>query len=783
MLIKNNKIYRNLQEQVLENQKTIQYMLEEEGALNQFGVKVVGTITPEESLPTPEQYKERTGEDLQFGDAIAQGYEGKYLIHIWTRGLFDRTESFWLNVGQFPAPSTVEGPEGPQGPKGATGERGSRWFANKDKPYSGVDSQQWDCALDTSTGDVYQLKKNNSDWELIGNIRGPRGADGLTGPVGPVGPQGIPGPQGPEGPAGQFIELKGELSSTAQLPAPTAVPRSTAYLIPDDAGNNHVWLIGEDQDGLVWVDAGSFGGSGSKVTIDGKEVPIFDGASIPAGSYPEFALTDKGVPYFSKDPDYVNEVLHTNRELRYFNINNKSVTRDWKDTSFLTQGDDIKFVPAKRTNTTYQSTKLTLELAPEIKEAISNSVQKSTVQSVVYGTDGDGNSTLYKAVTTPTGNSVVVRQSNGCIQVPSMPQADTDAVSKKYVDEHSGGGGSDDTFYYDVGMITPVDLDLTVGYIVKKLDQDTFDNLESYPVAIIRVEVKTGSGYDNYFFRKFYENDAYDELFFESERHINRKRVVLSVRKANLSLIVASMSINGVAPQSGTIPASRIYISGASLRSSNGALSSSRTLFASTEVDTDGATGALVQRGANGDITVLEAPISDTSATSKKYVDDQYDTLQAQIDAIDQGGGAGTYYTHYINITKTYTSNNANGASPSAPAGEYQYFNRVLLEVKSKSKDPITSLSEIKGLVGEDLSIYDSSNGLTTIPTAKGSGILYNSSTPYTVLNFQGFDEIGLWFTTFASNRLYGKKGTGSSQDFLQSRVLFSNSEFTDTVL
>lgn len=489
MLIKNNKIYRNLQEQVLENQKTIQYMLEEEGALNQFGVKVVGTIPPEEDPPTPEQYKERTGEELQFGDAIARGVEGEYYIYIWTRGLFDRTDPFWLNVGQFPAPSTVEGPEGPQGPKGDTGERGSRWFANKDQPYNGVDSKQWDCALDTSTGDVYQLKKNNSDWELIGNIRGPKGEVGSTGPQGPIGPQGVPGPQGPIGPQGQFIEIKEELANTSQLPAPTAVPRSTAYLIPDSTGNNHVWLIGEDQDGLVWIDAGSFGGGGAKILVDGNEVPTVDGDSLP-GKNPEMSTTATN-PIFAGNNLYKYNYVSVTENMWYNNIKGEQINRTNKHDLGMTESEDIKFIRAELTpefQSSYTSNKFALVLADDLKELIKNSVQKSTTQSVVYGTDGSGNPTFYKAVTTPTANAIVVRQSNGCIQVPTMPQANTDAVSKKYVDD------TEDVLQAQIDGITPTIYDFgtaTSGTI-------TQEQLEEMKEKKFLAIIKRGNMYYQY---------------------------------------------------------------------------------------------------------------------------------------------------------------------------------------------------------------------------------------------------------------------------------------------
>ena len=44
MITIDGKEYRNLEEQVRKNQADILYMLEEEGTLNQFGIKVVGQV-------------------------------------------------------------------------------------------------------------------------------------------------------------------------------------------------------------------------------------------------------------------------------------------------------------------------------------------------------------------------------------------------------------------------------------------------------------------------------------------------------------------------------------------------------------------------------------------------------------------------------------------------------------------------------------------------------------------------------------------------------------------
>lgn len=58
MLKFGNKEFRNLQEQVEKNMKDILFILEEEGVLNSFGIKVVGQEESTDDLPTVEDYKE-----------------------------------------------------------------------------------------------------------------------------------------------------------------------------------------------------------------------------------------------------------------------------------------------------------------------------------------------------------------------------------------------------------------------------------------------------------------------------------------------------------------------------------------------------------------------------------------------------------------------------------------------------------------------------------------------------------------------------------------------------
>lgn len=58
MLKYGNKELRNLEEQVCKNKSDIEFILEEEGTLNKFGIKVIGEIESADDLPTVEEYKE-----------------------------------------------------------------------------------------------------------------------------------------------------------------------------------------------------------------------------------------------------------------------------------------------------------------------------------------------------------------------------------------------------------------------------------------------------------------------------------------------------------------------------------------------------------------------------------------------------------------------------------------------------------------------------------------------------------------------------------------------------
>lgn len=276
MLTIGEKQYRNLQEQVLKNQEDIE-SLQNKSIIGDLGINIISAdpIQGPDQLPLPY--------DGGYGDAFLVGRDAPYELYIWTRES-NEYNGEWFDWGPLNAPSVVPGPIGPQGPQGPQGTRGSRWSSQSTAPAVDlVHQQDYDQALNTDTGDVYQYM--NGVWQITGNIKGPQGIQGITGPQGPTGPTGPTGPQGIKGETGQFVEILGTLSSTGQLPDPKTVPRSAAYLIPSGS-SEHIYLIigeGTTASPLVWHDTGTFGvGGGSAVLINGVQQAQIDLSNIPS---------------------------------------------------------------------------------------------------------------------------------------------------------------------------------------------------------------------------------------------------------------------------------------------------------------------------------------------------------------------------------------------------------------------------------------------------------------------------------------------------------------------
>lgn len=232
MLTIDGKQYRNLEEQVGKNKSDIEYILNEQGVLNQFGIKVIGQVASQSLLPSVDTYKQENP-NWEYGDTFAIGTQPPYDLFVLTRANLDNPNDYWFDIGDFPlaGPQGETGPQGPQGLQGPTGSQG---------------------------------------------IQGPAGLQGIAGPQGPIGVQGPTGPRGetgPQGPSGEGFKIIGVLTSTSQLPTPTEENRNEGYLV-NIGGINHMYLV-TGSDTLVWTDCGPIEG------IQGPQGPV--GPQGPAG--------------------------------------------------------------------------------------------------------------------------------------------------------------------------------------------------------------------------------------------------------------------------------------------------------------------------------------------------------------------------------------------------------------------------------------------------------------------------------------------------------------------
>ena len=249
MITIDNKEYRNLQEQVLQNKIDIARHWEIDRVLADFGIKVIGQLNSSDLLPIPDTY------DGEYGDAYVVGTEAPYNIWIFTRPDPDsgHNTDYWLDIGNI-AIVGPEGPTGDKGDKGADGARGSLFYSGVTVPTASATYRENDKFLQTTNGNVYNY--TGTSWSLIGNITGPQGIQGQTGPQGPQGIQGPQGPQGKKGDSGQSFQVGGILENINQLPSPTESIRHVAYLVEAGEDNYDMYIVvGEDV--LTWFNAGN----------------------------------------------------------------------------------------------------------------------------------------------------------------------------------------------------------------------------------------------------------------------------------------------------------------------------------------------------------------------------------------------------------------------------------------------------------------------------------------------------------------------------------------------
>lgn len=250
----------NLEKQVQKNKEDIEYIVNQEGALNQFGLKVVGQVDTIGDMPTVQAYKE-SNPNWEYGDAFMVGAStaeatvvdvDNAVLLVLTRANTKYPNDFWMNLKEFPKPGPI-GPEGKQGIQGIQGEKGLGVISGTQLPSTNYPIGT--TFINATNGDVFVY--SGQQWDKIGNIKGATGSVGPVGPQGKTGPIGQTGATGAQGPRGIGVNILGTLTSTSQLPDPTTVGKDSAYIIPAD-GVNHLWVI-EGTDNLVWTDFGTAG--------------------------------------------------------------------------------------------------------------------------------------------------------------------------------------------------------------------------------------------------------------------------------------------------------------------------------------------------------------------------------------------------------------------------------------------------------------------------------------------------------------------------------------------
>ena len=123
----------NLEKQVQKNKEDIEYIVNQEGALNQFGLKVVGQVDTIGDMPTVQAYK-ASNPKWEYGDAFMVGVSTEEatvvdvdnaVLLVLTRANTKYPNDFWMNLKEFPKPGPV-GPQGKTGPIGQTGATGAQ---------------------------------------------------------------------------------------------------------------------------------------------------------------------------------------------------------------------------------------------------------------------------------------------------------------------------------------------------------------------------------------------------------------------------------------------------------------------------------------------------------------------------------------------------------------------------------------------------------------------------------------------------------------------------------
>lgn len=303
MLKFGNKEFRNIQEQVAKNMNDIDWLINYKGAINEFGIKVVGQGPKyPNGTPAPTNYSpgavicawaEGPGDYLvyfcaldeeeqkywsrdinvykeyhegwEYGDAWIFG-SAPYEMFILTRSNGSNPYDYFLDIGEFPIP----GPQGEQGDQGPVGETPNITMAAGSvstlNPGQSVTASI--VKSGTLTDPVFTLN--------LGIPQGAKGNTGNTGPQGPTGPKGDKGDKGDKGETGGLIEIVGIVATAGDLPDPVELDKlDDAYLVGTSPNYDLYIQVGETPATAVWTNIGTFN-KGTLVLENGSGVPTFD---------------------------------------------------------------------------------------------------------------------------------------------------------------------------------------------------------------------------------------------------------------------------------------------------------------------------------------------------------------------------------------------------------------------------------------------------------------------------------------------------------------------------
>ena len=213
-----DKQFRNLQEQVEKNKNDIKYILEEEGVLNEFGIRVTEQVDDFADLPSVADYKEsHTG--WEYGDCIAVGTEEPYELYILTRANGSHPNDYWFDLGLFPLPGPQgeQGIQGIQGPQGIQGIQGIQGVQGP-QGVRGNSIFNWNGNLQTPIGSYTQI--TTTYYKVGDSVIGQNGYIGVVTSITStyavvMTTASIIGPQGEQG-------VQGETGSTGATPVITA---------------------------------------------------------------------------------------------------------------------------------------------------------------------------------------------------------------------------------------------------------------------------------------------------------------------------------------------------------------------------------------------------------------------------------------------------------------------------------------------------------------------------------------------------------------------------------